>query len=947
MNRLNIKRSILLSCACMMTFTAAFAQEDEKVVSGAWLESNSATTTSAVSTVSGDELYNTPTPSLSNTMGGLLSGLTAIQGTGEVNNDAASLIIRGVGSYGYGGFNKAKIFVDGFEVNGTYFNSMSPSEIESVSILKDGAALALLGERGGNGAIWVVTKRGKVGPSTITAKVRSGVQLPTVLNKPLGSYDYANLYNQAVSNDNGMKWSPVYDQAQLDAYKNGTGVDVDWYDEALRKNGMYTDADVIMNGGTENARYNVNLGYINQQGLLNTKNTDQTKNLSYQRINLRANLDFDILDIFEAKMDLGGRLEFNYRPNYGVGSLMNDLARYPSNIYNVFDDEAKTNYSGTQVYNNNPYASVNALGWTSTKVRMLQGNFSLKEKFDFLLEGLYLKEAFSFNTRTVSAYSKTRNYARWFNGATTTTDLTTSITASGYGSNGMEDWKQGLITLGYDNQFGKHSVSAAANYYISAFKGDGYFSYKYNTMNVNAYANYNYDNRYVAEVAFSYYGNDAYAPQNRWAFYPSVSAAWVISNEDWLKGNDAVQLLKLRASFGQSGVSDSSASISDYASNGRFLFKDYYGYSQVGSFYTGKDSGTWQATLAPMFMPNPDARAERSTKYNLGLDAELLENRLAFTADVYLDKRTDVLTLDNTLMAYYGRNTYLSNIGSMTNKGFELSAAWSDKAGDFKYSINGMVSFNRNRIDFMSEETPANAFSAKTGRPYGTYIGLVADGFYNVDDFDGNNNLKSNLPTPAFGSVQPGDIKYKDLDNNGVIDQNDVDQIGKSAYPEWTFSLGAKFEYKGFDFSFMFQGNAGASMNLLDNWNQFVSFVDNGNVYPMAKDAWAYYPMQGIDNRDTAKWPRLTTVGNTHNYQTSSLWIKDRNYIKLRNVELGYNFANTVLKQSGVSNLRIYVSGSNLLTISSLKKEFGIDPESIYGGYPALKSVTAGLVLTF
>ena len=904
--------------------------------------------TYAVSSTSGAELYKTPTSNLSNTFPGKLAGLTVIPGSGEVGNNNASWLIRGIGSYGVGGFNNAKIFVDGFEVNSNYMVYLSPTEIESVSVLKDAAALTALGERGANGVIWIETKRGEIGKSKVTAQVRYGSQAPTVVNKPLESYKFASLYNQAISNDMGA-WSPVYSDAQISAYQNGQGTNVDWYDEVLKDAGSYLDGDVTFNGGTAQARYNVTLGYVNNTGLYDVENTDETSNLNYSRYNVRTNLDFKLLEIFEARVDFGGRIEHRKRPNFGTSNLMSVLSRYPSNIYNVYDDEEMENYSGTAIYNNNPVASIQSLGWASNKARTLQGNFQLKVLMDFITPGLYMTPAFSFNAYTLSTYSKTKNYARYFNGETTTTDQTTSITASGYGSAGMEDWKQGKFTIGYDQQFGKHAISSALNFHTSAYNGDGYFSYKYHYVNYNGKVNYKYDNRYVGELSFSYFGNDAYADGKRWSFYPSVSGAWIMSNEEFLKGSSAVEFLKMRASVGRSGSSDSGATsaLSSFSSNGRFLFKEYFTSSYVGAFYTGATSGTWQSTLVPMFISNTDAHAEKSTKYNLGIDAGLFEG-LNLTAEVYLDKRTDVLTLDNSLMSYYGKNYAFSNIGEMTSKGFELSAVWNDKVGEFSYSLNGMVSYNTNNIDYMAEVAPAHDYNARTGRPFGTFIGLEADGFYDVSDFNADGSLVDGISVPAFGVVQPGDLKYKDLDNNGVVDQNDVTAIGKSIYPEWTYSFGASANYKAFDFSIFFQGIAGASVNLLDNWNQTVAFVDNGNAYPIAEGAWAFYPEQNIDTRSTATYPRLTTQSNDNNYRTSSFWIRNRNYLKVRNIELGYNFCeNKNIDLKGINNLRVFVNVVNPFTWSKLLDEYDMDPESIYGGYPSVKSVNAGVSLTF
>ena len=888
--------------------------------------------TGAISTASGDQLYQIENANLSNTFAGAFNGLTVMQGSGELGNNTAKWLVRGMGSYGVGSWSTAKIFVDGFEVNKEYMSAISPAEIEKVEILKDAAALALYGERGANGIIRITTRRGTEGRATVSARVRYGLQAPASLQKPLGSYEFASLYNQAVSNDNGMVWSPVYTQDQLDAYRSGRGVDVDWYAQAMRDFGQFRDADVILNGGSKDARYNINLDYLGNSGLLAAKNTDQTKNLGYDR--------FNVLKIFEVRFDMGGRIEMLHRPNYAISSLFGNLAKYPSNIYSVFDDDAHEHLSGTAVYPNNPYGSVHELGWYSYKGRSLQTNLAIRERLDMIARGLYLEEAVSLYSYTLSTYSKTKNYARWFGGTTTTTDQTTTITASGYGSGGMQDWKQGRVTLGYDKEEGPHYIDAALNFNVSAYKGDGYFSYKYNTLNLNGFVRYDYDHRYILEAAFSEFGNDAYAKGNRWAFYPTVSAAWIVLN-------DTSRFLKVRGSVGLSGFSDSGSTsvLSDYSSNGRYLFKDYYTYSYIGSFYTGATSPSWQSTLVPMFVPNEDVHAEKSLKFDLGADATF--GGLSLTADVFLDKRSDILTLDNSLLGYYGKQYSFSNIGKMTNRGFELAMAYEGGSGDFGYRINGAVTYAHNTVDYMAEVTPENAFSAQTGRPYGTYIGLVADGFYDIDDFDNAGNLVSGLPMPAFGAVQPGDVKYMDLDKNGIVDQNDVTKIGRSWVPEWSFAFGGRLAWKGFDLECLFQGVAGVSANLLDNWNQTVAFVDNGNAYPIARGAWAYYPTEGIDNRANATYPRLTTQGNSNNYRASSLWVKDASFLKLRNVELGYTFTSKQMDKAGVKAFRCFVNGQNLLTVSPLLQEWGRDPENLSGLYPTLKSINAGVSITF
>lgn len=895
--------------------------------------------TGAISTATGDELYKRVESNFSNTFTGAFNGLTVLHGSGEMGNNDARYLIRGMGSYGVGSWSQAKIFVDGFEVERDFMVSLSPAEIEKVEILKDAAALVLYGERGANGVIRITTRRGEIGKPSVNARVRYGVQTPALINKPLDAYEYASLYNQAVSNDNGMYWSPAYSDEQLEAFHDGTAPNVDWYKEALRSAGHFVDADLVLHGGVKAARYSVNLDYLGNWGLMNTKKTDATRNLGYNRFNVRGNLDFDVLKIFEVRLDIAGRIELLHRPNYSIPQLFTDLARYPSNIYNVFDDDAREHYSGTAVYPNNPYGSVEGLGWAQVKARSLQTNLVVREKLDVLTEGLYLEEAFSFYGYTLSTYSKSRDYARWHDGATTTTNETTSIVASGYGSAGMQDWKQGRITAGYDRGFGQHNVSAAANFNLSAYKGDGYFNYKYNTLNVNGLAHYDYAHRYIAEIGFSCFGSDAFAPGHRWHFYPAVSAAWVASEEPFLKNSSAVQFLKVRASVGLNGSSDSGATsvLSDFDSNGRYLFKNYYTYSYIGSFYTGATNPEWQSTLVPMFVPNENIRPEKSLKANLGVDADLFGG-LHLSADAFIDNRTDILTLDHSHMGYYGKQYMFSNIGRMLSYGVEFAASYGGKSGDWSWNIGGTIAWTRNIVKEMGEVAPAHSYNAATGRPYGTYIGLVADGFYDITDFDDDGKLLESLPTPAFGAVQPGDIKYLDLDKNGVVDQNDVTKVGRSWVPEWTFTLGGKVCWRGLDLEIAFQGVAGVSAYLLDNWNQNVAFVDNGNAYAIARGAWAYYPVDGIDNRAGATYPRLTTKSNENNYRTSSFWVKDASFLKLRNLEIGYTWKD---------RLRVFINGQNLFTISPLQREYNIDPENIKGMYPQLRTFNTGISVNF
>jgi TonB-linked SusC/RagA family outer membrane protein len=920
-------------------------------VQGRLFNISTLSSTGAVSSVSGNALQKNVVPNLTNTLYGLLPGLTVTQGNGEPSFDDAYLAIRGVGSYGYlggaGGYNTAKIFVDGFETNRNYLRSFSPAEIESISILKDAAALSTFGMRGANGVIYITTKRGQIGKPTVQFQARTGLQRPTNINKPLNAYGYANLYNQAISNDKGNVWTPFYTPDQLQAYQNSTGVNVDWYSEVLRAQTPYTDGNLSFTGGDTTTRYNVILNYANQQGLYDVANKDATSNEMLKRYNVRTNLDFSFFKIFEAKVDLGGRIEDLKSPNYvtsrSTAGLWDDLARYPSNIYQIRDGDTE-NWSGTALYPNNPVASVKALGWASSHARILQGNFSLRERLDFITKGLFLSEAFSINSYALSTYNKTASYARFFNGVTTTTAQTTPLRATGQSAAGQEDWKQGTVTLGYQRAFGDHAITSAVNYHESNYRGDGVFSFAYHYQNISGRANYTYKNKYVGEFGFSYFGSDAYAKGNRFGFYPSVSAAWIISNETFLLNNKVVNYFKLRASVGKSGSADTEGAGSPVSGqNGRFLYQQYYNAS--GTFYMGDGSANANNSLRALFIANPDIFAEQSIKYNIGADINLFK-KLNLSLDAYMDKRSGILTRDNSLSASYGNNILIRNLGKQTNKGFEATASYTDRSGKLGYSLMGMASFNSNTIDYMAELATAYGYNAVTGRSFGTPIGLVSNGFYQLEDFNADGTLKAGQSLPQFGRVQAGDLKYRDLDNNGKVDDNDRTAIGDPGIPKLTYAFGANINFMNFDLGTLLQGAGGSSINILNYATQTQAFVNNGNAYEIAQGAWAYYPNEGIDTRSTATYPRLTTATNANNYRTSSFWIKSGNFLRIRNIELGYTFSARLINRIGLSKLRVFVNATNPVTWSSLLKHHHMDPET-QSGYPALKSYNTGLSVTF
>lgn len=881
--------------------------------------------------------YSQDLANFTKSLEGRYPGLIVIDKDAVPGSGSAWMLIRGIGSFSEGvGLNTLKFFVDGFEVQSDYINYISAQEVESVAILKDAADLAEFGMNGANGVVFITTKRGQEGAPVITFKAGGGVLAPVNVVKPLGSFDYAQLYNQAYSNDNGREWDPYYDFEVLGDLKSGNGVDVDWYNQVFRKYGIYADANLSIRGGSSKAKYSVVLDYANEQGFLNVKNTDRTKNVSFAKYGVRTNLDMKLTDILTVSVDLGGRLEDRTRPNYSVYSLVNDVMTYPSNIYPVYDPESTdpiSNFSGTATHPNNPVGSLTGLGWTTSRTKVLQANFKFREDLGSLVPGLYLQEGFSFYSRTIGNTAKTRTYARYFGGVAQTSDVSTYLRSNGYWSSGKERWMQGNIILGWNGTFGRNHLGTTLSAHISDFNGNGssFYNWKYRYINYSGRITYNYDNRFDAALGFSLFGSDAYAPGHRYAFYPSLLLGWNVKDN-----------IRVRGSVGLSGATDAYVGIDGFQTNGRFLYQQYY--SWTGSFVTGMgpsfDGGV--SGIRPLFKGNENVSPERSLKANIGTDMTLW-GKLKLTADYFVDLRSNILTLDRTLMDYYGSQTYYSNIGKMFNHGVDASFVFADRRGDFGYSVFGNVLFARNTVLEMGEVGAKYAYNRQTGHPFGSRMGLECLGFYELSDFDVDGELNMGLPIPLFGEVQPGDLKYKDQDGDGYIDDTDIVWNGNPAYPMVSFSLGTSLSFRRFDFSLLFTGSAGSTVNLLD-YSPWQPFVNYSTAFEWAKEAWVYYPEAKLDTRSSAKFPRLTTRQNENNYRPSSFWIKDNTFLRLSNVEVGYNLP---LGKSGSDTLRIYVQGQNLLTLSPLLWKYKMDPETVNYGYPSAMSVCAGLQITF
>ncbi|MDX9881383.1 MAG: TonB-dependent receptor [Prolixibacteraceae bacterium] len=878
--------------------------------------------TGAISSVGGDGLRQTTSSSLANALFARIPGLTAVQGSGEPGYDSPTLFVRGLSSYRQ---NRMIIVVDGFESS---FEQLVPEEIESVSVLKDAAATALYGIRGANGILLVTTKKGINSAPQITFRAQTGIQKPVRLPEPLGSYDYARLYNEALANEG----KPArYSAAALGAYQSNNDPyfhpNVNWYDQILRPSAPISNYDLNFRGGSENVKYFVLLNVFQSDGLY--AHTDpkrkENSNAHYMKYNFRSNVDVDITDNLMASLYLGGRVEDRTSPG-GIGSfeLFDKYLLTPPNAFPVYNPDGT--YGGNAIYKN-PLAMVLGTGLYNDHNRNLQAVFRLNYKLDSFLPGLSVNGAVAFSNYFSGISRKDKTFAMYEISKAGNDTIYQQIGqdtplsgAEGY----REQWRRANTRLGvnYSRSFGHHDLDVMGMFLRDQYVIGGNnvpFAYE----NLAGSVNYAFRKKYVAQVSLSYSGSDNFPKSKKHGLFYAFSAGWIVSNETFVRESDWLTYLKIKASYGKTG--------NDQVGGQRFMYDQYF--YQEGGYYFGTGNsfynGYTEGSLA-----NKNVTWEKRRMVNLGIESTIFK-RVNVNLDIFNEKRFDILAEPyGTIPDFLGVGLPALNEGKVENQGFELQVQYrSPQERDFRYFIGGSAWYARNKILYMSEPVQPYGYLKRTGRSIGQPFGLVADGFYQEADFDASGNLKSGLPVPQFGPVQPGDLKYKNQNGDNVIDVYDYQPIGKPAIPEWTFGLETGFEFKGFDFS------------------AFVQAVTNRTAFLQGSNVWAFQNNAGITtfalNRwtpqtaATADYPRLSSTTNVHNYQLSDFWQRDGSFLRLRTIELGYTLPQEMIRFAKLKDVRIYVNGNNLLTFDHVKIS---DPETMTG-YPAMKSVHVGVIV--
>jgi TonB-linked SusC/RagA family outer membrane protein len=875
----------------------------------------------SVSTVSGHELGKSFTPNTGNTLYGLIPGLTVGQTGSEpgVGTDSPTLNARGLSTFGSG--KGLYILVDGYEAS---FETLVPEEIESITLLKDASATAIYGSKGANGVLLITTKRGMEGPLHVTFSTQQGVQSPTRLPKFLGSYDYANLYNEALANDGKPA---LYTNDDLEAYRTGSDPvyhpDVDWYKELLRKSSVMSNYDLNFRGGNKTAKYFVLLNMLNSDGLYikTGKLSDNSINSAYRRFNYRSNVDINLTSNLSAHLTLGGNVEDKSNPAaINTTSIFNRMASIAPNMFPVYNPN-KT-FGASQLYSN-PLGDILQTGFFTSNARTFQTNLKLTQKLDMITEGLSFSAAMSFNNYFIGYSSKSRTYESYSakpdnvtgNPVYTKLGLNTSLSGNEGGSASWRNYAfQGF--LNYDRTFGANNINGVVLFNNSNYTATG-SGLPFRDMGVFGRSTLTNSNKYIAEFSFGYNGSENFPEGRKYGFFPAGALAWIVSNEGFMSGSSTINFLKLRASYGMTG--------NDNIGGRRFMYNQdmsagasyYLGTSNIASYSIGEGE-----------IANPNVTWEKQKQLNFGVEASLFSH-IDVSLDLFNQDRYNILAYPyRTIPLFTGMMFPMMNVGEVNNKGFEAVLRYRNSdSQDLHYYIQASAWYAKNKVIYNSEALQIDEYLYRTGQQIGQPFLFEAEGFFrNAEDI-------ASSPVQIFDNVKPGDLKYKDQNNDGVINQNDVYPVGNTNMPKFTGSVQAGLEYKGFDLSLLFQGVTGRSVYLSGNY--FEAFQNNGKISEFALGRWT------PDNAENATYPRLSANNNLNNFQNSSFWLRDGSFIKLRNAELGYTVPSRITEKIKISSARVYLNGTNLWSWDYL--DFS-DPETITG-YPAVRTFSLGVRL--
>lgn len=907
------------------------------------------TLTGSISSVNTDELLKVPTASIGNMLSGVLSGVSSIQSSGQPGGDDPDVFIRGISTLNT--MNAKPLYlVDGVERS---FFQIDPNEVENITILKDASSTAVFGVRGANGVIIVTTKRGKEGKAKINASFSYGIQTPTRMPEFVNSYDYATFLNEAYTNDGK---DPKFTPEAVEAFRTHSNPiiypDTDWMELLFKSSAPQTQGNVNISGGTERVRYFISMGMLDQKGFFKNHDTRYDANFNFNRYNYRANLDIDFTKTTLVAINMGGRVEKRNFPRSG-----DDINQLFRRIYWATPFSGPGIVDGKWIKGNSQYLPVGlsdglgniyGRGYGSKTTNVVNLDLALTQKLDFITKGLQFKIKVAYNSgydHTKERATSIESYQPWYR-----KDVTWMEHPAGSDPNEVvyiQDGEAGLIS--YAESFGKsrdwyaeasfdwkrdfdlHHLSALALYNQSKtyYPDSDYPGIPRGYVGLVGRVTYDYDNKYLIEGNVGYNGSENFAPGNRYGFFPAVSGGWVLTQEEFLKDNPVVNFLKIRASYGIVGNDRYHPYGTGFMDRFLYLPNSYF----IGSGYQFGTGTSWSPGAYEKSFGNSGLSWEKSAKQNYGIDFSLFNQKLSGSIDYFYEKRTDILAKASTDPVIHAMSLPVLNLGIVSNKGVELNLKWNHKINSFRYWTNLNVSYAKNKIVYQDEVPSEYTYTLKTGHPVGQPFGLKVRGFY----YEGMEDVADHSYV-----LKEGDVVYEDLNHDGKIDDNDKTAIGYPSYPLLNAGLTLGFEYKGFDFSMLWVGATKTSRVLEETFRKPL-----GETYDRSLMSHQFTDRWTPETAATAKLPRATIDGVKNNYRDSELWVKDASYLRLKNIEIGYNFRLPFMPKIGMEKMRVFMTGYNLLTFDKLKIS---DPESMSSGvpqYPVMRVINFGLNVSF
>ena len=902
----------------------------------------------AITSVEPAKLTQNQTANISNALAGALPGIIGVQRSGEPGYDSSDFWIRGINTFGAN--SNPLIIIDGIERD---LDQISAEEIESFSVLKDASATAIYGVRGANGAIVIKTKRGQIGKARVNIKAEYGVTAPLKIAQFVDGAKHMEVINDAAVLSGINK---PYTQEAIDNTRNGVDPDlypsVNWLDAITEDYSTNSRISADISGGTELIRYRFILGVYHENGIITTDdNAAFDSQLRLTKYNVRSNVDINLTKSTLFSVSIGGFLQDRHAPGADVNYLLDSSMETPPIMH-------PTVYSNGQfpklTNRHNPYVSATQTGYKNNYTSQIQSVATLDQDFGLLwapLEGLHAKLTFSFDAYQDYWSQRTRNPSYYLaSGRDENGELLTDLVDSGdeflgfsksHGGNRSTYFE---VPVSYTRRFGVHNVDALLLWnmrsYVDQNASSAIYSFPYRNAGLAGRLAYDYDNRYFAEFNFGYNGSENFAKEYRYGFFPSFAAGWMVSNEkffeDW---TDKITMLRIRGSIGQAG--------NDKISDGR-----RFGYlTTINGSNGGHNFGYTNNSYSPGVTEDqfgvPTLTWETATKTNVGFDLELYHS-LNLTVDWFTEMRKDIFMQRKTIPETAGYiNAPYANFGKVFNQGIDASLNWNyDFNRDTHLSVMANFTYAHNEIrEYDEAASIVGTTRAHTGHGINQNYGLIADGLYTDDDFSNpaNGTLKAGLPVSSWGTVKPGDIKYRDLNNDGVLNSEDITAIGNPNIPEIVYGFGFSFRWKRFDISAMFQGMAKTDFILSGSTLIPGSGQGSlGNILENVDDRWT-----PENPRQNVFYPRISYGQNENNSQASTWWMKNGAFIRLKNFEMGYSFKLNPALKSVLSNVRLFARGSNLLTFSAFDLW---DPElggTGYKSYPLSRVASIGIDFTF